>query len=98
MKDFIEYDNHNGIILLRACIMNAINKTSKISDLDIELKHIPYSLIIECICNLEYKIKWNNFNYSIDIYSGKFKIITIVGNVESGYTRIFSNESAGVLG
>lgn len=95
-RDFIEYDNHNGVTLLRVCIMNALNKAYYVFDEDIELCYIPYSLLKECLFNgqLEYRWKydteWNDERYKIIVRSDLDNVLLfeIYGDVESGRVTI----------
>ena len=99
MSDFIEYDNHNGIILLKTSLMNALDKVSKILDLEIKLIYIPYSLILKCLKEYNWDIneEWDDFSYNIDVYSGGIKIMYICGNVTEQFTTIGNIESTGIL-
>ena len=100
MTDFIEYDNHNGIILLKTSLMNALSKVSKILDIEIQLKYIPYSLILDCLSEFkdwEYIETWDYFNYTIDVYLNQVKIMYIYGDVTKQYTTIRNIESSGIL-
>ena len=92
--DFIKYDNHTGVTLLKTSLMNTLNKVSRILDLEIELNYIPYSLILDCLDELkfEYSQSWNNDVYSIDVYSTGIKIMNICGNVTNRLTTISNRE------
>lgn len=100
MKDFIEYDNHNGITLLKVCITNALNKVYCVMGQNIELEHIPYSLIIECLYDgqLEYRWTYNeDWNDEIFIITVRSDLdgtvlFTIYGNVNTGKVSISNDE------
>ena len=99
-KEFIEYDNHNGIILLRVCVKNALNKVYYVMGQTIELEHIPYSLIIECLYDgqLEYRwtydTDWDDEIFIITVRSDLDSTIlfTICGNVNTGKVSISNDE------
>ena len=98
--DFIEYDNHNGIILLKVCINNALNKVYYVMGQTIELQHIPFSLILECLFegtleyNWSYSIDWDDEVFKITVTSDLDNTIlfTINGNVNTGKVSI-SNDN-----
>ncbi len=99
-KDFIEYDNHNGITLLKVCITNTLNKVYYNTGQNIELEHIPYSLIIECLYDgqLEYRWTynedWNDEIFIITVRSDldSTVLFTIYGNVNTGKVSISNDE------
>lgn len=90
MDKFIEYDNHNGIVLLKAAIMNALHKVMNNRNVEINLEYIPVGLLIGCLedSDLEYKLEWNRFEYTIDIYLNNNKIVLINGDVGEIYTKL----------
>lgn len=63
MKDFIEYDNHNGVTLLKVCIINSLNRIYYDKDKTIELYHIPFSLLTDCLYDNRLEYGWD---YCID--------------------------------
>lgn len=96
MKEFIEYDNHNGVTLLRVCITNALNKVYCVMGQNIELEHIPYSLIIECLYDGQseyrwtYNTDWNDEIFTITVRSNLdgTVLFIIYGNVNTGKVSI----------
>lgn len=99
-SDFIEYDNHNGITLLKVCVMNSLNKVYYVMGQTIQLYHIPPSLILECLHegSLEYRwkhdIDWDGETFVITVRSDLDNVIlfTIYGNVNTGKVSISNDE------
>lgn len=99
LHDFIEYDNHNGVTLLKVCLMNTFHEVYFEDDVEIKLYHIPYSLIIECLEEIKYTFNlsltfiWEDNIFEINSYINNEFIFKILGNVESGTTIITNRES-----
>ena len=93
MDKFIEYDNHNGITLLKAALMNAISKASSILSTEYTLVHIPLSLLLDCLTGFEINFEWKDEDeYIIDVFDHNIKILNINGNIKRGNTTIRSAE------
>jgi len=86
---FIEHDNHNGLMLLKAAVMNSITECFKEKAV-IHLDCIPINLIKRCLNenNLEYK-EYTILDYHIiDVFLGQQKIINISTDASEGTTII----------
>ena len=93
MDKFIEYDNHNGITLLKAALMNAISKASSILSTEYTLIHIPLSLLLDCLVGFDVDFNWEDDDrYIINVFDHGIKILNINGDIRKGNTTIRSAE------
>lgn len=102
LYDFIEYDNHNGVTLLKTCLMNAFNKAYYEDDVEIRLYYIPFSLIDDCLQdsrdNWKSKEEWKDKSFKItvtDIDTDSF-LFKIYGDVKFGKVTISNRKSPGI--